>query len=68
MGERKKRCRRGQAVLAGLCLLVTALGARAEGGGPARAETTYTAGGPAADQALDQLQERIIAVSEAVKP
>ena len=68
MGERKERCRRGQAVLAGLCLLVTALGARAEGGGPVRAETTYTAGGPAADQALDQLQERIIAVSEAVKP
>jgi serine protease Do len=61
----RRTCR---GVLAALVVAAAALTSRAEDGPTGRPDVTRAASDPRADEALDQLQERIIAVSEAVKP
>ena len=61
----RRTCR---GVLAALVVAAAALTSRAEDGPTGRPDVTRATSDPRADEALDQLQERIIAVSEAVKP
>lgn len=68
VGAKMKSRRIGQAVLAALVVAAAGLPARSEDGPATRPDATGAAADPHADQALDQLQDRIIAVSEAVKP
>src|SRR5271169_5006595 len=67
VGVTRNSKRMGCGALAVLVVAAAALG-RAEDGPTAQPDARHATADPRPDQALDQLQERIIAVSEAVKP
>ena len=68
MGGTKNAKHTLRGVLAAFVVVLAALGSRAEEGPATSPGVPREATGSPADQALDQLQERIITVSEAVKP